>query len=540
MGTPLRVVREPARSPGSRRSNPRTVAHRLDSPPGDQARRALCAATVPAPWRPGPRLVPATPVPPRTGREGAIQTQRERASRRNPPARLHAQTIPGPPAGCRARPPAGRASVGPAAGEVRLRLLGQGQAPGRVRGADRVSSPLAASCSSPNSRTVSSMRVARLAAVRPSRHRRSRLWSTRTAEPVEHVESSVSAGADRLGRLQRAAAGEDGQAAEQRLLRGGRAGRSSRRSRRASSAGGPAVARPAGQQRQPAAPAAPAAPGGEKQLDPRRGQLDRQRQPVQPPADLGHGRGVLRRSGRSPAGRPARRCDEQAHRRHLRPVVCHRRQAARVAAAPAAAPGTRARRQTQRRPAGDQHRQPRAGRQQLADQRGRRQHLLEVVQHQQQVLRPRSAATRRSAERLLARPPARRAPARSAGTTRSGSRQRRERDEGDAVGEVVGPARSATCERQAGLADAAGTGQGQQPHLGAAQQGRDRRRLPLPADERRQRAWEAREGTASCTSSRTWGAALRVTTARLGDSLVHGMRSSASRRPRVDGISATR
>ena len=46
----------------------------------------------------------------------------------------------------------------------------------------------------------------------------------------------------------------------------------------------------------------------------RRGQLDRERDAVQPPADLGDRRGVLRRSGRSAGCDGTRAVDEQAHR----------------------------------------------------------------------------------------------------------------------------------------------------------------------------------------------------------------------------------
>ncbi len=61
---------------------------------------------------------------------------------------------------------------------------------------------------------------------------------------------------------------------------------SSRRWRRAGSAGGRQVARPARRAAAAAAPAAPAAPPARRHLGPRRCQLDRQRQSVEPAADL--------------------------------------------------------------------------------------------------------------------------------------------------------------------------------------------------------------------------------------------------------------
>ena len=68
--------------------------------------------------------------------------------------------------------------------------------------------------------------------------------------------------------------------------------------------------------------------------------------------------------------------------------------------------------------------------------------------------------------------------------TRAGSVERRQRHEEDAVGEVVQQL-GRGLQRQAGLAGAAGTGQGQQPHVGPAQQARRSRRTSLlPAQER--------------------------------------------------------
>ena len=64
------------------------------------------------------------------------------------------------------------------------------------------------------------------------------------------------------------------------------------------------------------------------------------------------------------------------------------------------------------------------------------------------------------------------------GGTRARVAQRRQVDEGRAVGEVRPPASCGDGERQAGLADAARAGQRQQPRVAAAQQLGDRGHAP--------------------------------------------------------------
>ena len=81
---------------------------------------------------------------------------------------------------------------------------------------------------------------------------------------------------------------------------------------------------------EPVAPGARSSAGGRQQLDPRRRQLDRQRQPVQPPADLGHRRRRSRRSARSPALAACARSTKSSHRRVLAPARAGRRQPPRV------------------------------------------------------------------------------------------------------------------------------------------------------------------------------------------------------------------
>jgi hypothetical protein len=118
-----------------------------------------------------------------------------------------------------------------------------------------------------------------------------------------------------------------------------------------------------------------------QQLDPRRRQLDRQRQPVQPRAQLGHRRraGVGDREVR--AGRPGA-LDEQRHRLVLRQRLevrqalgvrqLQRRDRELVLAG-----------EVERRATGHQQLHGRAVRQQLGRQRRGGQDLLEVVQYQQ-------------------------------------------------------------------------------------------------------------------------------------------------------------
>ena len=200
-------------------------------------------------------------------------------------------------------------------------------------------SPLASSRSSPNSRTVSSMRkrgsppAPPPAAAgscppetRPRRRRRARTRPDRC---------------DGLRGLQREAADEDREPAEEALLLGcqqvvapgdGIAHRLLPRRQ---------VARASGQQRQPVLKSREQRCGREH-LDPRRGQLDGQRQPVQSAADLGNDRrrsaSVSAKSGLTACAR----VDEEAHSRGLRRRLPTSGGRSAVRAAPAAAPGIRA------------------------------------------------------------------------------------------------------------------------------------------------------------------------------------------------------
>ena len=173
---------------------------------------------------------------------------------------------------------------------------------------DRLRSPAPSSCSSPNSRIVSSM--AKRGSPSAARSWRTSVWSTSEVEARRGRRGRAPPGrAHRLGRLQRAAAGEDRQPGEQPLLVGRRAGRSSRRWRRAASAGGPGRSRAPPVSSASRCSSRARSAGGDSTSRPGGRQLDGQRQPVQPAADLGDRRRRSRRSARSRAAppRPARR-----------------------------------------------------------------------------------------------------------------------------------------------------------------------------------------------------------------------------------------
>ena len=185
-------------------------------------------------------------------------------------------------------------------------------------------------------------------------------------------------------------------------------------------------------------------------------ELDRERQSVEPAADLGDER--PRRQG--PAGR-ARPSEEEL----LRVGRGQGRQQELVLPVHA-----------QTRAARDQDAQPRRRLQQLADEWGRFEQLLEVVQEEQEL-----ASAQLVLERVLGEPERLR-------DRRSDERRVDERgqaDEPDAVGERAG---ELVCrpKRDPRLAGAAGPGERDDPAV-TAEQGRDCLDLRPPADERRRR-----------------------------------------------------
>ena len=212
------------------------------------------------------------------------------------------------PGGRRPAPPASR----------RLARPGPGS---RRRGA-RASPPPRRSPPAAPARTRGPSPASRSAARRPARSCRTQqalVDQRRDAVERRRAPASPAPPRDRLGRLQRAAADEDGQAAEERLLRRRRAGRGSRRWRRASSAAGPAGR---GRRRSAAAggaPAGPAAPPAGAAVTRAAASSIASGSPSRRCADLGDGGRVRGGRGRSPAGRPRARCDEERAPPRTRP-----------------------------------------------------------------------------------------------------------------------------------------------------------------------------------------------------------------------------
>ena len=215
---------------------------------------------------------------------------------------------------------------------------------------------------------------------------------------------------------------------------------------------------------------------GREELDARRGQFDGQRQAVQADADLGHRRGVgvvhpevgLDRQGA---------LDEERHGGILRQGLDGRQ-------VPGIGQVERGHRELvlaaepQHHPAGHQALQARAGRQQLRHQRGRRHDLLEVVEHQQHLLILQELL--QALEQHLARFFLDAQRPGDAGGHQRGVPDGRQRDKVDPVLKVLEQV-GGHLQAQAGLAGAAGTGEGQQTHLRTPQEFARRRRLPAPA-----------------------------------------------------------
>ncbi len=285
-------------------------------------------------------------------------------------------------------------------------------------------------------------------------------------------------------RPQGEATDEDRQPAEERLLLAGRAGRGSRRWRRASSAAGPArraARRSAAAAGGPAGPARPPAAGRTA----RGGQLD-----APAAARPAGGRSAATAAALSPRSARSRASTPAPARR--RGATAGARPASRDGAAIVDGSGSAERGDRQIVLAGeaqparlvDQDRQLGAGGQQLGHQRRGREDLLEVVEEQQRAGRRRNAAR----------------PSATDGRANLAHTERLRDGGGDEAGRRPGPAgrtrrpsaKSAASvgrrrQGQAGLADAAGAGQGQEADVAAAQQVADRGDLPLPADQRRHR-----------------------------------------------------
>ncbi len=237
-----------------------------------------------------------------------------------------------------------------------------------------------------------------------------------------------------------------------------------------------------------------------EQLDARRRQLERQRQPLQPPTDRRDRDRVRIGEGELGAGGPAARHEEargggsgDIDRARL-PGIGHsqRRQRELVLAGEA-----------QRGPARHQDPQPGAVRQQIGDERRGLQQVLEVVQDEEDL-----PGTEMAHDRLDRPPlPTLLEPERL-GDPPCDQRvlaQGGERDEHAAAGEGTAHLRR-NLEGQAGLADAARPGEGQQPYVRAAQLLRNRRQVVLAAEQGRRRLRQRRRrGRGRGGGTRGWG-----------------------------------
>ena len=239
----------------------------------------------------------AAPRPPARERRRRTRARPSGAGRTRP--HDAPRTMPAPPADCPARPPADPDNVPAPVPRMPRRPAqrSQGTRPRAVAASrpPRRWSPAAPERtpgSSPAFRTVA--RDIHRLPVRPPPAAGS-VHENRKAGQCVEVADRI---ADDLRRLERETADEDRQAPQERLLVRRRGGRSSRRSHSAASAGAPAASRApsvsSGRRRSRRAQER----RGRQQLDAGRGQLDRQRQPIQTVADFGHRRGALVRDGK--------------------------------------------------------------------------------------------------------------------------------------------------------------------------------------------------------------------------------------------------
>lgn len=270
------------------------------------------------------------------------------------------------------------------------------------------------------------------------------------------------------------------------------------------------------EQREPLAQASQELLGGEGR-DARGGELDRQRQPVEPAAHLGDRRGV-RGLELEPRRAALRAVDEQpdgvgpAHRLHpevqARVGQAHRRHVVRHLA-----------RDAQRLAAGGQHAQARARRQQVGDPHGRLLgDVLAVVDHQQ-AARVADRRTQRLDERPVGALGDAKRPRDHPVDLVTG--RRGEVREAHPVSEV---ARSGARDLQAepGLAGPAGAGEREQPRR--PQVPSDLRELPLPSHEARQGHRQWRHGPQSRSAELDQLAAVRRAqlAQQRGDVALHG------------------
>ena len=221
--------------------------------------------------------------------------------------------------------------------------------------------------------------------------------------------------------------------------------------------------------------------------DSRRGQFDGEWQPVQASTDRRHGGGVALGEDEVRSGRP-RSVDEKANR------VGRRDLGNRRIVVPGGQPQGRdrqvvLRREVQHGLARGEDREPGARREEVGDKRRRVGQLFEVIQHEQHLALPQEidAAVPQVGRLPMSLSPRARA---IVGRKMSASRMVDERDEMDTVGEIVLKI-GRDLEREAGLADAARTGQREQTDIVSTHEVDERGQLPLTADEWRERRGEA-------------------------------------------------
>jgi hypothetical protein len=232
--------------------------------------------------------------------------------------------------------------------------------------------------------------------------------------------------------------------------------------------------------------------GGREHVDARRRQLDRQRQAVEAGADGRHRRGVLLGQRKRWAGGLGA-LDEKPHRvvgdeliERDRPVCIGERERRNLEPLLP--------RDAQDGAAGDDHLQAGALPQQLDDHAGAVDQMLEVIEHQQQPL-PADGGDDPLDVLLAPRiPDLERLHDRRGHELRVGDRrQQHHRDVVDDRGSGL----LRKLEREAGFADAAGTGQRQQAHMRTAQQLERLAQLLLAADDGGQRRRRWRDGAGS-------------------------------------------
>ncbi len=217
---------------------------------------------------------------------------------------------------------------------------------------------------------------------------------------------------------------------------------------------------------------------GREHLRPGGRQLDRQGKPVQPGADLRH-RGSADLPEREVGSDGAGALGEQGHRR-VPGQLGDWRQAVRVGHGERRHRELVLPRDTKGHAAGHQHLDLWAGREQIGHGRGGRNHVLEVVQDQQDAPRLQNAR-----QALQERPVTRLGDLERPGDGRQDQGRvggRGKRDEAHPVGEGVGDVRR-DLEGEAGLADPARTSQSQEADVRPTEQAADLLDLLLPPHE---------------------------------------------------------